>query len=274
VVSRGYGGRAKKPVNVVSDGQTLLLTAALAGDEPRLLAENLAGVPVLTGARRGQVGQAAVDTLGADLIVLDDGFQHLALRRNLDLVLFNAAGLLGNGRVFPGGPLREPVSALARAHAFVITGVDETTSARATAFHGFLQREFPDKPVFKAGYRVAGLLRFTTAGPTPARPREMGRLLAFCGLASPDSFRRSLAREGVDLAGFMAFHDHHRYTASDLANLERQARQVGAIGLIATEKDAVKLTGALCGHMPLYFLKVAMAVEEGFDSFVLKHLGL
>lgn len=274
VVSRGYGGRAKGPVNVVSDGQALLLPAALAGDEPRLLAENLAGVPVLTGARRALVGQAAIATLGADLIVLDDGFQHLALHRDLDLVLFNAGGLLGNGRVFPGGPLREPFSALGRAHAFVITGVDETTSARATAFQGILRRAFPDRPVFSAGYRAEGIMRLNAAGPTLSRPRETARLFAFCGLARPDTFRHSLAREGISAGGFAAFPDHHRYTPQDLAKLEQQALAAGANGLITTEKDAVKLTGAIRGLMPLYFLKVTMAVEEGFDPFVLKYLGL
>jgi tetraacyldisaccharide 4'-kinase len=274
VVSRGYGGRAKQPVNVVSDGQTLLLPAALAGDEPRLLAENLAGVPVLTGIRRVLVGQAAIDSLGADIIVLDDGFQHLALRRDLDLALFNAGSPLGNGRVFPGGPLREPVPALARAHAFIITGVDETTSSQAADFQGLLRDKFPGKPVFTAGYRAEGMMRLTASGSTPVAPQETGRLFAFCGLARPDSFRDFLAREGISVAGFATFQDHHRYTAPDLAELEQQARASGAAGLITTEKDAVKLVDVIREPLPLYFLKVSMAVEDGLDAFVLQHLGL
>ncbi len=274
VVSRGYGGRAKGQVNVVSDGQALLLPAELAGDEPRLLAENLAGVPVLTGARRALVGQAAIADLGADLVVLDDGFQHLAVHRDLDLVLFSATGLVGNGRVFPGGPMREPFSALNRAHAFVITGVDETTSVRASAFNGLLQREFPGKPVFTAGYRDAGMMRLVAAGSKPALPQETGRLFAFCGLARPDAFQRSLTRARFSVAGFQAFPDHYRYTSQDLVQLERQALAVGATGLITTEKDAVKLTGAIRGAMPLFCLKVTMAVAEDFDAFVLNHLGL
>lgn len=274
VVSRGYGGRAKGPVNVVSDGKVLYLPAEMAGDEPRLLAENLGGVPVLTGVRRAVVGAAAIANLGADIILLDDGFQHLAVHRDLDLVLFSASGLLGNGRVFPGGPLREPFAALARAHAFVITGVDTTTNSRVLEFQSLLQREFPGKPVFMAGYRGAGIMRLTAAGAVAAMPRETGRLFAFCGLAKPDAFQGSLLGAGLDIAGFQVFPDHHPYTPRDLTVLAQKALAAGATGLITTEKDAVKLTGALSSPMPLSFLKVTMDVAEGFDRFVLKHLGL
>ncbi|MHB8151111.1 MAG: tetraacyldisaccharide 4'-kinase, partial [Desulfobulbia bacterium] len=124
IVSRGYGGKAAGRINIVADRTKTLLPPEMAGDEPFMLAEVLPGVPVLTGSQRARVARHAVEAFGANLIVMDDGFQHLALRRDLDLVLFSARTLLGNGRVFPGGELREPLSALGRAHAFVITGVD------------------------------------------------------------------------------------------------------------------------------------------------------
>ncbi|HSH13716.1 MAG TPA: tetraacyldisaccharide 4'-kinase, partial [Desulfurivibrionaceae bacterium] len=111
VVSRGYGGLARGPVNLVSDGERIWMAAAEAGDEPLLLAESLPGVPVLTGVRRVLVARYAIEKLGAEVVVLDDGFQHLPLHRDLDLVLFKGPDFLGNGRVFPGGDLREPLSA-------------------------------------------------------------------------------------------------------------------------------------------------------------------
>ena len=108
IISRGYGGRAKDRVNVVSNGQQVLLDAVQAGDEPLLLAESLPGVPVLTGIVRHLPAREAI-AMGADVLVLDDGFQHLAVQRDVNLVLFNADRLAGNSRVFPGGELREPV---------------------------------------------------------------------------------------------------------------------------------------------------------------------
>ena len=118
VISRGYGGTANAKVNTVSDGSSVLLDAATAGDEPRFLAETLPGVPVLTGIVRRMPAQRAVE-MGADVLLLDDGFQHLQIVRDVNLVLFNTDRLAGNSRVFPGGDLREPVIALhqiGRAH--------------------------------------------------------------------------------------------------------------------------------------------------------------
>jgi tetraacyldisaccharide 4'-kinase len=272
VISRGYGGQAREPVNVVSDGHALLLPASMAGDEPRLLAENLPKLPVLTGRERVVACQAALDRFGSDCLLLDDGFQHLACRRDLDLVLFQSDSLLGNQRVFPGGPLREPMSALARAHAFVITGVDETTRDPALAFQSFLQQNFPGRPVFTAGYRKEALLQLVDRQTVPVSFSESGPLFAFCGLAKPESFHHTLMAEGLNVAGFKSFQDHHFYTASDLAHLEDLARQAGAVGLVTSEKDAVKLIGEGRVSIPLYYLKVSLSVQEGFDAFVIQRL--
>ncbi|MBU1715214.1 MAG: tetraacyldisaccharide 4'-kinase [Proteobacteria bacterium] len=148
ILSRGYGGKATGQVNIVSDGVEILLDAATAGDEPRLLADTLSGVPVLTGAKRTVTGRYAVENFGPGVVLLDDGFQHMAIARDLDLVLFSAATLLGNGWVFPGGELREPQSALGRAHCFIITGVDDNNRPAALAFKKYLADRFSGKPVF------------------------------------------------------------------------------------------------------------------------------
>jgi len=125
VLSRGYKGTSQLPVNIVSNGKEILMNAVEAGDEPRLLADTLPGVAVLTGKKRFLTGRYAIDNLVIDTVILDDGFQHLAVQRDLDLVLFSVHKLLGNGRVLPGGELREPISSLHRADAFIITGVSE-----------------------------------------------------------------------------------------------------------------------------------------------------
>lgn len=153
VISRGYGGAAMNKVNVVSDGKAIFLDAAAAGDEPCFLAKSLPGVPILTGIVRILPCRHAIEHLGCDILLLDDGFQHLSVRRDLDLVLFSGAKLAGNSRVFPGGDLREPVSALNRCHGFLLTGITETNRERCTQFSALLQQRFPEKPVFLSSYQ-------------------------------------------------------------------------------------------------------------------------
>ena len=269
VVSRGYGGASRRPVNVVSDGSRTLLSAEEAGDEPRLLADNLTRVPVLTGVGRAQVGLAAVENFAADCILLDDGFQHLALERDHDLVLFSANALLGNGRVFPGGPLREALAALSRARAFVVTGVDDRNRERVLGFKQELHRTFPKVPFFTARYEVAGVFRRTGGKMVGLDMGKIGAAYAFCGLANPHSFRRTLENGQVEVVGMKAFRDHHRCSEQELVEVAELAVRAKAACLITTEKDVVKLARDSVGGLPICFLKVSLQPEEGFDAFLL-----
>lgn len=268
IVSRGYGGRAGGGVNMVADGQRIYLSAREAGDEPRWLADSLPGVAVLTGRRRAEVAWAAINRLGSELVLLDDGFQHLALERDLDLVLFSARTLLGNGRVCPGGLLREAVSALGRADAFVLTGVDGFNRDASERFRGWLRQCYPQQPVFFGAYTVRGLRHSQQAGMWPLAAAGGAPLFAFCGLANPDSFRQTLRGCGLQLAGFRAFPDHHPFSAADLAALRVAA---GGATLIASEKDYVKLL-PLGLPFPLWVLCVELEMENGFEDFVRRHL--
>ncbi len=123
----------------MSDGENIILSPTLAGDEPHMLAKSLPGIPVLTGKRRIIPCRYAIDNLQCDVLILDDGFQHIAVKRDIDIVLFDSTTLAGNSRVFPGGPLREPVSALKRCHAFLLTGESITNQERAQKFSNLLQ---------------------------------------------------------------------------------------------------------------------------------------
>lgn len=265
VVSRGYGGAAKEAVNLVSDGRHLLLDAATAGDEPRLLAEALPGVVVATGVRRSRVAHFVSTELGVDFIILDDGFQHLGVRRDLDLVLFKGPDYLGNGRVFPGGDLREPVTALARAQAFVLTGSSPDGMEGEGDFRHWLEERFPGRPVFSADYQ-AGELQPGNAR-AQAAPGARGKLLAFCGLARPETFRQMLVGQGHELVGFRAFPDHHPYSPGDLRELGREAEKSGAAALVTTAKDLVKLRRLDC-PWPLYILPVELRLPESFTRLV------
>lgn len=272
IVSRGYGGRAGGPVHVVSDGSRILLSPALAGDEPVMLAGAVPEAPVLIAPRRIHACRRAVSEFGADVIVMDDGFQHLAVRRDVDLVLFGAGTFLGSGWVFPGGELREPFSALKRAHAFVVTGVDNDNREEVNAFRRLLKWVFPEKPVFNGEYLPVSLLHSKEKRAFAIDRARKIPLFGFAGIARPEAFRRTLERERFLLAGFKAFPDHHRYTAEDVDSLVEAALARRARALITTEKDFVKLR-PFFAEFPILALKIELLMDEDFDLFLGSCLG-
>jgi tetraacyldisaccharide 4'-kinase len=271
IISRGYGGATKERVNVVSNGRQVLLPASYVGDEPRMLAENLPGVLVLTGVVRRLPAAEAV-CMGADVLLLDDGFQHLAIQRDLDLVLFNADALAGNSRVFPGGDLREPVNALARCHAFVLTGAESHNVQRATRFGDLLRKKFPEKPIFLSSYKPKGLMRYQ-----PGQAKSMvgnkalagRRCLAFCGLARPEAFQKTLEDLGIHPLAFKALPDHHVYSERTVNQLLREAQSLGADSLICTEKDLVKIAEKQDLCIPVYGVLMEAGAVEALDQLVL-----
>lgn len=273
VISRGYGGTAGKAVNIVSDGVTLLLDAKVAGDEPRLLAETLPGIPVLTGVVRRLPAQRAID-LGANVLILDDGFQHLPIRRDVDLVLFSTDRLAGNSRVFPGGELREPVAALRRATGFIMTGVNEGNRERAHRFGELLQAKFSEIPVFYVGYQMDALVSVQGPGSIlPMAPETIAgqKGFGFCGIAHPASFRATASEHGFELNGFHAFADHQRYPGSIVDRLVSEAQSAGADFLLTTEKDLVKLAHlAEYLPLPLYGLRMQVEADTRFAENILQ----
>lgn len=267
IVSRGYGGKTKEAVTIVSDGKTVLSSPALAGDESCLLAQSLPGVPVLTGRRRFAPCLVAIDQFQVDIIILDDGFQHLPVKRNLDIVLFDGSALAGNSRVFPAGPLREPVSALKRCQAFLLTGKNSENSVRVDKFADLLQQRFPDRPIFTSSINA---VLFGPEG-TPAQNYMSQKFFGFCGIANPSRFEKSLTGLGVDLVSMQPLKDHAPYNQTLVSNICKKAIACGAESLVTTEKDFVKLSGFDL-QLPLYILKIHHDVEQDFDRFLLNSL--
>jgi tetraacyldisaccharide 4'-kinase len=258
----------KETVNIVSDEKQIFLSACEAGDEPRMLADNLPGVPVLTGVDRTVTGNYAVETMAAGLLIMDDGFQHMALCRDLDLVLFSASALVGNGWVCPGGPLREPMHALGRADAFVVTGVNRENRARVEAFVRDLPSDFSEKPLFCGTYTPAGIQKIGVQESDSYLEEDAVSLFAFCGIATPESFLNSLAEEKLNVQGSMAFGDHHDFSEDDLRSVEQEAVAAGCEALITTAKDYVKLK-KFSMKMPVWVLNVKLEMEPSFDKFIL-----
>jgi tetraacyldisaccharide 4'-kinase len=271
VVSRGYGGHSRLPVNLVSDGVHTLLSASEAGDEPVLLAGSLPGVPIVTARKRALGGRFLAQQGLADLLILDDGFQHLALHRDLNLVMISARSSIQSDWVFPGGMLREPRSALSRADCFVLSGGGEDQSRNQTkALREWLRQRYPEIPVYEGGYQTVGLYR-QGRGKVDLGELAGVPLFAFCGLANPQSFRHTLDRDFL-IQGWQSFADHHPFTGADLETLVGRAVAAGCSGLITTEKDFVKIK-SLPVALPLWVLTIELRMDPAFDRFVLERIG-
>ncbi len=240
ILSRGYGGKRKAPARVFPEGDPAA-ASLLFGDEPVLMARALPGVPVWVGRDRFLSGRAALEDGRLDTFVLDDGFQHLKLHRDLDIVLLDCRNPFGNGHLLPRGPLREPASHLARADVLVLTRAQGEAEAEKAA----LRELFPGKPVFSCRHKICGL-RPSAGGELAAMESIRGRRsLAFAGIAAPESFFGALERLGIDLCGKIPFPDHHRYAERDLLLIAARAARCGARLLLTTAKDAVRLPDSL-----------------------------
>jgi tetraacyldisaccharide 4'-kinase len=270
IISRGYGGKACGRINVVSDGLNLLMDAQQAGDEPRLLAESLPNIPVLTGVVRSDPCRFAIDHFGSDILILDDGFQHLAVARDIDLVLFNASTLTENHRVFPGGELREPFSALARGDAFIITGFADELRPQTDRFCQFLRNNFPKTPIFFSKYIPSGCREGNNPS-ISSIDKLPSPLYGFCGIAKPDGFRRTLIDCGLQLKGFTALNDHQSYSPELLQKISNTAISAGAKALITTEKDMVKLRTTLL-PLPLFDLVMTIEMSPSFGESIITML--
>jgi tetraacyldisaccharide 4'-kinase len=274
IVLRGYRGASTGPA-VVSNGRALLAEPPLASDEAYLLARRLPGIAVLTGADRYLAGQIAVEELGADVIALDDGFQHLRLHRDLNIVLLDATNPFGYGRLLPSGLLREPLISLARADLVILTYADLGSDLDGVARR--IRRYAPDVPILHAVHHPSALLGVRGEVLPPERLQGQ-RLLAFSGIANPRRFEETLARLGAIVLGHRMLPDHHVYSSEDLESLASAARASGASLMITTEKDLVKLShlGPQNGGVPLYALSIqfelldARAVVDGMLNGMLR----
>jgi tetraacyldisaccharide 4'-kinase len=276
VLSRGYGSRHANKVLEVSDQGGITATPVESGDEPYLLASRLPGIPVIICKRRYQAGLLARKKYGTDFYILDDGFQHLALERNLDLVFMDAASPFGNGHLLPWGPLREPIGHLHRADAFVFTRSKEGSKKSRHNTMDYLKKKFPGKPLFDSD-RVPEKVIF------PRRDKDHApeflkrkRIIAFAGIARPDAFRYTLASLGAEPAAFKAFRDHHRYTPAEIRHLIEERDRLHADCLVTTEKDWVRLKDLGIQHPDLAFLRITFELRgerEKFFTMIKETLG-
>lgn len=235
VLTRGYGRSTDEPVVLI--GPDPLVSAERAGDEPLELAARLPGVPVVVDHDRARGGIDAL-TRGADVLVLDDGFQHLRLERDLDVVLVDAGDPWGGGRMPPRGRLREPVAGLTRAHAVLVTKVGADPAVVVEEIRRVVDRVAPGLPVFSARLEPRSVRRGgEVVGPEALAGR---RVLATAGLGRPEGFADLLREAGAEVVETSWFADHHPWTRLDVDGVVRRAAELGAVA-VTTAKDAVKM---------------------------------
>jgi len=255
VLSRGYG-RKSRGVLWVSDGEGPVVSAAEGGDEPVLIARSLPGIPVAVGESRAAAGRELLSRRRVDVFLLDDGFQHLSLRRDVDLLLVECGRGLGNRRTAPLGPLREPPSHARFADALVITKCPDAESGARTA------RSVPFPSVRPRAFSRLSPGGIVGRDGLPSKEAAVGdAVFAFSGLARNAQFRDTLAAAGFRVKGFLPFPDHHAYGRGDL---ERIALEAGGLPAITTEKDLVRLPDDV--PFTVGALRVEVEYLDGWDE--------
>jgi tetraacyldisaccharide 4'-kinase len=261
ILSRGYGGQSGEFVNVVNDGQQTLLSPEMAGDEPVMMAQRLKDIPVLTGRIRYETGKYAIEQFGIDVLILDDGYQHLPLHRDLNILLCDATRPFGNGVVFPAGELREPLSAMDRADVICLTRCRE--DSQTDRIDGCNRKQVP---VIQTGLRVQSVIELSSGKEIGMEAVQHHPAAAFCGIAHHLDFFRTLEQVPVQIVNQNHFPDHHDYSTDDLKTIENRAKQAGAKLIVTTEKDAVKLKGHAFG-LPVYAVRIALEILEGQEEW-------
>lgn len=261
ILSRGYKGNSSEPVNVVCDGEQILLSSENAGDEPVMMARRLKNIPVLTGRDRYLTGQHALRHLGADTLILDDGFQHLGLHRDMNILLLDHLHPFGNEVLFPAGDLREPIDEIRRADVICVTRY--TAENNGPEIKDTVKRNVP---TLKTALRLNSVLRVDTSEPLDQELLKDQNVAAFCGIAKPVDFRHILDRFHARLVWYRSFPDHYEYSAQELQGIERDALQAGAKYILTTAKDAVKLKD-ISFSVPVLQVIIDLEIIEGGDVF-------
>lgn len=271
ILTRGYK-RKKKGLSELLAGNKNRIHWREVGDEPYLLASRLNHVPVLVSKERTTSGILAEKKYEAEVLILDDGFQHWKLVRDLDIVVIDAVNPFGNLKLFPSGILREPLSSLKRADIIVLNKVDQVPDKQ------YLIQELrvynQDAPIVESVYKIGSIQRLLDHSLIEEKQLEGKRSLAFSGIGNPLSFENSLELLKVEVLSHHKFPDHFFYQKKDIVNLEKEAQKLGADFMITTEKDSVRIPIMSELKIPIYIFKIDLVITKGEEIFWKKMEGL
>ncbi len=281
ILNRGYRAKWRGDVGIVSNGRELLMSAPMAGDEAYMLAKHLPEVPVLIGPDRAVTGKYAIEHFGAEVAILDDGYQHWQLKRDMDIVLIDSVNVFGNNYMLPRGTLREPIPHLERADVCLLTKVDQAAAGSLEYIHDTISKYDNKALVVESIHQPRAFVELSDwyanigAEGIPVSKMKGKRMVAVSAIGNPTSFEQTLKDLGVMVLESLRFPDHHDYTEDEMHDVMDQAIREDAEAIVITEKDAVKIpvpdvsrsrgeNGVL---IPIYVLCVEVTFLEGGRDF-------
>ncbi len=237
-------------------------------DEPALLAGNCPDANIIVEPDRLRGAKNAINDLGSKLLILDDGFQHRRLDRDLDIVTIDATQPFGYGKILPAGLLREPLNCLRRADAVVITHCEKMPIERIEKIENTIRKIKPDITIARSIHQPVSI-QYKDGNEQPVEKLQNKKVYAFCGIANPESFVRLIENLGAKLTGTKFFNDHHRYSRSDLEQICRTAESLNSEIVLTTEKDWNKITHLkTSARLPLAFLKIQIQFTSAIEQFI------
>ncbi|MCE2401627.1 tetraacyldisaccharide 4'-kinase [Candidatus Poribacteria bacterium] len=269
ILLRGYKRRSSEEIMVVSDDKNRLCSREECGDEADMLTRQLPNVPIVVGKQRYLTGEAAIDRFKSDVLILDDGFQHRQLARDVDILTIDATQPYGTGALLPIGTLREPITAIERADIILLTRTDAIDTQIAD-LKAELNQLAPNKPILESKHQPTSLYWLNCPdkhATIPIKNLTGKRLLAVCGIGNPDAFVATLEAYNPEAVELFAFPDHHAYTESDLQQIEHQMQQYEAEWVVTTQKDEQKLA-SLSTELPIVVLAIELVIKDGEEDLM------
>ena len=276
ILNRGYRSKWHGEIGVVSDGKTLHMDAAEAGDEAYMLAKHLPNVPVLIGAERAVTGKYAIEHFGAEVAILDDGYQHWQLIRDMDILLVDAVNVFGNGHLLPRGTLRESMSHISRADVCLITKVDQAAEGAVNGIRDTVHKYNADAKIVESIHQPRCLIPLAewfidlSSEGVCVESISGKKIMAVSAIGNPASFERTLRDLGAEIIESIRYPDHHEYTVKEMQDVLQQADALGAESIVITEKDAVKIPAEFAKtnwNIPIFVICVEVKFQAGAQEF-------
>ncbi len=276
ILNRGYRSHWGREIGVVSNGNKIFMTAYEAGDEAYLMAKTLPGIPVIIGKNRAVTGRYAVEKLGAEVIIMDDGYQHWQLERDLDVVLVDTLNMFGNGCVLPRGTLREPLPNLKRGDLFLLTKTNQSSRLSKMQLRHTIAKYNPSAPVIESIHHpknfveIADWYKGISENIKSLEDLKGKDVMAFSAIGNPSSFEQTLSSIGLNILEAVRYPDHHDYGMLEMQYINERASSLKAVAMVATAKDAVKIPTEFIysnREIPLYILNMDICITEGMEQF-------
>ncbi|MCQ2957420.1 MAG: tetraacyldisaccharide 4'-kinase [Candidatus Gastranaerophilales bacterium] len=267
ILSRGYGGKlSNSQVNTISDGENIFFSAHMSGDEPYWLAYNSQKTAVLTCKNRIEAAKTAIKDYNSEVLILDDGFQHIKLHRDLNIMLIDGNLKFGNGKLLPQGPLREPLKEISRADVILIMNkraLDTDAIKNCEDFKIEIENKY-QKRTYVCNFVPKGIFNLQTN----EELTKKSKVYAFAGIGQPKFFFEYLKNQGFENVKERIFEDHHLYTKEDIKNIVVEAKKLGATSIITTEKDAVKIKALLDKNSEIGFYALKLGLDIDVETIL------